>query len=333
MKTIFFLICIINISITTVVADRQSDIIKVLQGKVDSNSNSDIKLKKYLQSKKYVDIPNKYIRKAVNGACVLLCNRSSCLKPNFLNQCEKYCPKKSVKKCLSAKNHSDYRTPVLEKTTMMRNATKLAQSVKGFNRNGGRSDGNLIYFDRLNDSKTKLVAMSAIDKANRTLYIAFKGTTNLQDVSYDLQIGLTTFLYLALEQYVPSKKDWSKIGMIGSFAEVKKTLSNYINHIMKIADGNYDKVVFAGHSLGGAYAQIAKSCTTHKHTYVYTFNAPGMGFFIKEKYNKNVHHIIANGDIVSMFGLPLSGNMYYVGDYMQPQLAHKIDHLVRQLKL
>jgi predicted lipase len=163
-----------------------------------------------------------------------------------------------------------------------------------------------IYYDaNMNDSKT-LDAQMVIFIKDDICYIAFRGTSSLTDVIYDLE-GFQTSI-------IEDKTVKVHKGFYIQFLALK----DWIDEILKTL--KYDKIIFTGHSAGGAIATIAASVYSLnkqlKEITCISFGSPRVGnLHFKSFFTNNVknHYRITNShDEVPL--LPFLPGYYHVSD-------------------
>ncbi len=199
-----------------------------------------------------------------------------------------------------------------------------------------------------------VVTMYCLDQDKRTIYLIYKAThpTSIADIRNDLRIGIANMLYhiaakagdhdsakKAISFLFKHKKNIRLLHKIRnkSRTDQKRTLfknNRSIKRIHKAArwirkyKSKYDKIVVCGHSLGGAMAQVAYQYIIKnklgdiKNTTLITYNSPGMGHFLHNSYNNNIHNVNIKGDVVSQVGVPMKGNVYFIGSSNNVDYAH-----------
>lgn len=129
-------------------------------------------------------------------------------------------------------------------------------------------------------------------KLDDTIYITFRGTSSLKDASVDLNISRYRI------------RDRIKVHE-GFFMQFKSVEIEITKRLVRTPA---QKIIFAGHSLGGALAQIAAAyygeVFDFAHVVCHTFGSPRVGnkYFV-EWFSKNVDEnvrVINRGDPVPM---------------------------------
>ena len=142
---------------------------------------------------------------------------------------------------------------------------------------------------------------------NKSLYICFKGTSNLNDWKTNLNLKLVKYQKNNIDFYVHN-------GYYNQYNNIKYKLYNYLIY-NKV---NYDNIIICGHSLGGALANICafdivdKPFIHNKNVICVTFGSPRIGdknfVNLYNSFNISTHRIVISGDPVPK--LPLNG--YYL---------------------
>jgi len=136
---------------------------------------------------------------------------------------------------------------------------------------------NYIY---INETKTNSICYIFYNKNN--IDICFKGTSNINDLCFNLNIYPKQFL---------NNKIRIHSGFLNKYLSIKSLIIKNINKI--IHENDIKEICFNGHSSGGAIANIASLdlSNLYKNTSIkcITFGSPRVGnnHFINE-YNKNI---------------------------------------------
>lgn len=109
-----------------------------------------------------------------------------------------------------------------------------------------------------------------LSRRSRTLYISFRGTNSLTDVKHDLDY-----------RSIPLDDEHESILIHAGFRNKFKSVQDLLLEQIEDYLGEFDKIVFTGHSLGGALAQVAAPVIGEqfpsKTVEVLTFGAPRVG--------------------------------------------------------
>lgn len=84
------------------------------------------------------------------------------------------------------------------------------------------------------------------DHDNSTLYVAFRGTSSLMDVLTDINFGCSQFYGLKAHK-----------GFVKAYKKISSSIMDTVRRSIDDEKLNTDKVIFCGHSLGGALANLA----------------------------------------------------------------------------
>ena len=168
------------------------------------------------------------------------------------------------------------------------------------------------------NSKKQAGFMALYNSELDTLFIAFRSTSTVLDYIYDLDIRLYPWPYKCHE----CKKKYTPISQLFNVRLHNGFLSKY-HHIRDVLHEFLDsykhsKIVFTGHSLGGALAQIAAldiAMTFHTRNSVVTFGSPKVGTrtfaTMLEKY-VSIYRIAHPKDIVT--SLPFHPRYFHAGN-------------------
>ncbi len=120
---------------------------------------------------------------------------------------------------------------------------------------------------------------------DNTFYICFQGTTDLDDLARDARFNLVDF---PIDRGVPRVH----AGFRGVYTLIEREVTHFV------ALNNDKQIVFCGHSLGGALAQMFGAVFEHIDPEVITCGAPRVGDFTFAMLVPNHTRIVHRGDIV-----------------------------------
>jgi predicted lipase len=168
------------------------------------------------------------------------------------------------------------------------------------------------FFDSSSSGYNDAQVYFCFDKINKTLIVSCRGTESTQDIWSDLQFWQDTLYDVYYHNNYHKYRDIYKkpclhTGFYNQYNTLKYIIYKYIHeYLYQVKDGNKDRklnnkiiprVVFTGHSLGGALATIAATCMSvqfMEHTNLivecHTFGSPRVGnqSFVNI-FNKFVH--------------------------------------------
>jgi len=184
---------------------------------------------------------------------------------------------------------------------------------------------------------------------NSSIYIVFRGTDSLEDVTYDLTFEKTKF---DTNYLYDQKEDDSKIhkGFHDQLFK-SKIYQDFFDKTMEILNSRpFTRVYITGHSLGGALATIfgyVLSKYTYKFITVHSFASPKIGdrkwkCNFKNRHNLHLTRVIVSSDPVPLFPI---FNYYHINNnvlkldtnyYFYNLGSHSIDKyskLMKKIKL
>jgi hypothetical protein len=117
------------------------------------------------------------------------------------------------------------------------------------------------------DTKDTDTFSSTLSEYNRTAYVIFRGTEDSNDMLANIDIRRREFMECGVH-----------FGFLRQFRAVEEHVSRFLQERV----GKYDRIVFTGHSLGGALATIAAmeavvNNKTEVPVYCHTFGSPRVG--------------------------------------------------------
>lgn len=116
-----------------------------------------------------------------------------------------------------------------------------------------------LFFDRLTDVQffsdpvTDAQCVCMRDPENNTVYVAFRGTSSRRDILVDLWIQKAPFPFFTPEDQKKYKDVKIHRGFLCQYLSLRDEILTYILRFQS----SVKKVVFTGHSLGGALSSIA----------------------------------------------------------------------------
>jgi len=154
--------------------------------------------------------------------------------------------------------------------------------------------------------------------------VCFKGTSNFNDMIYNLQVCPSSF---------KNKNIRIHTGYLYKYLEIKKNLINKLNII--INNNNINQITFAGHSSGGAIANIAIFDLYNYYNNInniklncVSFGMPKFSneYFNNEFNNNNIYslRVMNNNDIIQYLTVPI----YYKHNHKNNLILHnKLDYI------
>jgi len=164
-----------------------------------------------------------------------------------------------------------------------------------------------VYRDKANITDNKYNTRIKIVEKNKSIYICFRGSTNLKDWKTNLDKSLITNLH-----------NYDMYSIHTGYYKRYISISDKIHNYLKKKE--FDELYVCGHSLGGALATICcfdlviNNIIKNKKISCITFGSPRIGDTNLTKiYNKNniqTYRIVLSGDPVPK--LPLDGNYIHL---------------------
>jgi hypothetical protein len=143
---------------------------------------------------------------------------------------------------------------------------------------------NFIYQEKTEE----LYGLTKLVEASRTLFVSFRGSTNLQDFVNNLDFRL-----------VPLDTPQSKVRIHAGFHRRFRLIEASLKEAVHAQSDRFDRIIVTGHSLGGALASIASvylANMVQKNVYCVSFGSPRVG----------------NREFVDLFRKSVSGSRRFV---------------------
>ncbi len=146
-------------------------------------------------------------------------------------------------------------------------------------------------------------AYSWIDDNDRTLYISFRGTKNINDLIVNLDLRQSKYLKNDMKVHT---------GYLRQFQSIESSLLNEID--LSIGKQRIDRIHCIGHSLGAGIASICSINETAIPTSLYTFGSPRIGNDIFASYVKDhvCDHIRVKHVYDPITNIPMKGRFKHI---------------------
>lgn len=276
--------------------------------------------------------------KRLGKSCTGVCDQPSVVcgdDKDTIKWCKKNCGHKIdveevCKKKATPTNGSDCSKTKYDQTKVHALAAAAAKHAYDYGAKGGFKGPDFEEVMHKKSKSTDVHVWVGYNKEFKTLFIAYKGTSNARDVVKDAQIGVAHLANLV------------GLGGFASRGEYNNAINWAVEYYHKAVEGAKNKdvcrIVITGHSLGGGIAQNVadRVARGQKNVEVVTLNAPGTDFHTNKAGSGHedvkATHIRSPGDVVSKWGNTTEGETVTTrGGSSNPLTAHSSEGIAKEL--